>query len=374
MNRNVHDNSQHGIIKKILVVHPYFNDVGGAEEVLLKVLESLIEQKQDCFLLGELPSGNMFDNLLISGIKQIRYDFATDFKPKRFQTHHRLFRHLQLKGKIRRRIGKVNLEIGTQDPMYFIGVGKKRVMYLHFPENLTRMQKSNSRYRWFWYLFYLAVTFQLKRQMKGTDLLLCNSLYTKNAIREYYGREAELVYPPVDVEDFMPAQKESLVISVGRFVPAKNYELIIQVAGQMPNVKFVLVGRKHSNDPYYDKINSLKPDNVNLVANATRADVIALLGKAKIYLHSRIGESFGISVAEAMAAGCIPVVHNSGGPKEIAGSYGFFYNNIEECVKAINDALQSNVKPNDIAERTKMFSSYNFKKNFVATLEKRGFL
>jgi glycosyltransferase involved in cell wall biosynthesis len=87
-----------------------------------------------------------------------------------------------------------------------------------------------------------------------------------------------------------------------------------------------------------------------------------------------IGEHFGISVIEAMAAGCIPVVHNSGGPKETCEQIGFLYNNVEECVKAIDAALQATINTRDIAERTKMFSADNFKTNFITSLEKNGFL
>ena len=374
MGSAIHDSGQVAV-KKILVVHPYLNDIGGAEEVLLKILEVLIERKQDCYLLGELPSGSIFDNLPLSSIKQIHYASEVDAKPKRFQAHHRLlFHHSKLKGKLRREVGKMDLEISTQDPMYFIGAGEKRVAYVHFPENLTRMQKPDLKRRWLWKLFYWPITFQLKRHVKKTGLLMCNSRYTQSAIMDYWGRDAEVVYPPVDIGDFKPVPKKSLVVSVGRFVPTKNYEMIAQVARQMPDVNFVIVGRKRSADPYYDKIVALKPDNMTLNADATRADISDLLGEAKIYLHGMVGEHFGISVVEAMAAGCIPIVHNSGGPKEAMGNYGFLYNNSEECVKVLREALQSKINPNDIVERAKMFSVDNFKKNFIETLEKNVFL
>jgi glycosyltransferase involved in cell wall biosynthesis len=373
MDRGIHDNEP-SIGQKILVVHPYFNVVGGAEEVMLKILEVLIERSQDCSLLGELPPRSIFDTLSVSNIKQIPYCSETDFKSKRFQTHQHLLRHLKLKGGLRKKMGKMDLEISTQELMYSIDAGKKRVAYIHFPENLSRMQNPALRHRWVWKLFYLPITFQIKRQVKKTDLLMCNSLYTKKAIMDYWGRDAEVVYPPVDVESFKPVQKEPLVVSVGRFSPAKNYEMIIQVARQMPNVKFVIIGRKYLHDTYYDKIAALKPDNITLIADVTRDNVSVLLGRAKIYLHSMIGEHFGISVVEAMAAGCVPVVHDSGGPKEICGSLGFFYDDVETCVKVIGEALQSNVDPCVFVERAKMFSVDSFKKNFVLSLERNGFL
>jgi hypothetical protein len=120
------------MLKKILVIHPYLHDViGGGEEVLLKILEVLIERNCDISLLGELPSGSIFDNLSFTNIRQIHYTSEVDLKPKRFQVHRRLlFCPLQLKGKLRREVGKMDLEINTLDPMYFIGVGKKSVAYI----------------------------------------------------------------------------------------------------------------------------------------------------------------------------------------------------------------------------------------------------
>jgi glycosyltransferase involved in cell wall biosynthesis len=142
----------------------------------------------------------------------------------------------------------------------------------------------------------------------------------------------------------------------------------------MPDVKFVIAGRKELADPYYDKIVALKPDNVELIVNTASDNVSALLGKAKIYLNSCVNEAFGISVVEAMAAGCIPVVYNKGGPKETVGSFGFLYDDVAECVKAIGEAMHSKIEVSDVVERAKMFSSDIFKKNFIETLEKRGFL
>jgi glycosyltransferase involved in cell wall biosynthesis len=359
--------------QKILVIHPYFYIIGGAEQVLLKILEALVEQKQDCSLLGELPEDSTFNNLYTLNVKQISYS-DTNFRPTRFPTHQCLLRHLKLQNKLRKKVGKMDLEVSTQEPMYFIGAGKKRVAYIHFPANLTRMQNSNLKHRWFWKLFYSPITFQLRQQIKRVDLLICNSYYTQRAIMDCWGREAEVIYPPVDVESFKPLQKELLVVSVGRFVPTKNYELIVEVAKQMPDVQFIIAGRKSLNDSYYDKIVSLKPDNLTLDANATLDNVSVLLGRAKVYLHCMVGEHFGISVGEAMAAGCVPVVHDSGGPVEIVSGLGFLYDDVEECVKAVRKALQSTVDPQVFVEHARLFGVDVFKKNFVSLLEKNNLL
>ncbi len=38
--------------------------------------------------------------------------------------------------------------------------------------------------------------------------------------------------------------------------------------------------------------------------------------KSKVYFHPMVGEHFGISIVEAMAAGLVPVVSDVGGPTE----------------------------------------------------------
>ncbi len=42
-----------------------------------------------------------------------------------------------------------------------------------------------------------------------------------------------------------------------------------------------------------------------------------ILLSSQFYMHNLRNEPFGISTVEAIAAGCIPLVHNSGGQKEI---------------------------------------------------------
>jgi len=361
--------------KKILVVHPCYNTIGGADEVLLKILEVLVERGYDVSLLGKLRLGSIFDGLPLSDIKQIPYGSEAAPKSKRFQAYRTIINRSKLTRKARKVVGHFDLEINTQELRYFIGASNKCVAYVHFPELVDRMQKSGLKHRLFWRLYYWPIVFQLKRKVRSTGLLLCNSCYTRGAIMGYWGRVAEVVYPPVDVEDFKPVVKEFFVVSVGRFAPEKNFELVVEVARRMPDVKFVIAGRRNSNNPsYFDRIVALRPGNVDLVVDVSRGELSVLLGRAKVYLHGMVGEHFGISVGEAMAAGCVPVVHSSGGPKEIVGSYGFLYSSVEECVKAVESALRCEVDPVVFVERAKMFSSDSFKKNFIDVLEKKGFL
>jgi len=62
-----------------------------------------------------------------------------------------------------------------------------------------------------------------------------------------------------------------------------------------------------------------------------------------MYLHPMPYEHFGISIIEAMALGCVPVVHKSGGPwqdiLECSEEYGYTYESIDEAITKIRQLL-----------------------------------
>jgi alpha-1,2-mannosyltransferase len=358
---------------KILVVHPYLKELGGAEQVFLHAVKALAEKSKSVIVLGGLPNREDFGKIANANVVDIPYGRA-GFRLRKFQVYQKFFRHEFLRNKLRRKIGSVHLEVLTQDPMFLLGVGARKVAYVHYPENLWRVQGATRRFRRFWKVFYLPISLRVRQQVSKIDLLFCNSEYTKQAILAKWGRDAEVIYPPVEVESFQPGSKEDFVVTVGRFVRTKNYELVVEVAKRLPYLKFVIIGRKQSHDPYYAKIEKLKPNNLVLLPNLPTAEMRVVLGKAKLYLHTMIGEHFGISVVEAMAAGCIPIVHNSGGTKEAIGNLGYVYNTLPECVDCIYRALDSKTEPEKIAEHARMFSSENFKKSLINALKIKSFL
>ena len=79
-------------------------------------------------------------------------------------------------------------------------------------------------------------------------------------------------------------------------------------------------------------------DRVRILPNVNRKQLEVLLLSSKVYLHSRPIEHFGISIVEAMAFGCTPVVHDSGGPREFVAR-DFRYDSIEEAAKQVEKAI-----------------------------------
>jgi len=83
-------------------------------------------------------------------------------------------------------------------------------------------------------------------------------------------------------------------------------------------------------------------------------------------LHTMVGEHFGISIVEAMASGCIPVVHNSGGMKEFVPAPNR-YESLQDAADKIDSAInnwstEKTFEPKKIADQ---FSLANFSRRFM---------
>jgi len=91
-------------------------------------------------------------------------------------------------------------------------------------------------------------------------------------------------------------------------------------------------------------------------------------------LHLMVSEHFGIAVAEAMSAGCVPVIHKSGGAwTEIleAGKYGFGYDHIQDCANTINRLIDSDLSEMraKVQRKAQEFSEEAFKRKMMQVVE-----
>ena len=163
-------------------------------------------------------------------------------------------------------------------------------------------------------------------------------------------------------------------------------QFILEVAEKLKNkpIRFIIVGASSGrvSRKYYEKLERIrrakKLKNVELLRDLDFSKLLALYGKAKVYLHAMRYEHFGISIVEAMAAGLVPVVHRSSGPwedilKAQQGRYGFSYLTIEEAAQTIEDLIENEHARKEIVSRnmgyTYMFSSEYYKKKILSIIE-----
>jgi len=183
---------------------------------------------------------------------------------------------------------------------------------------------------------------------------------------------SKVLYPTVD-QSFLSEKitnKEKIILNVGRFfnhLHAKKQEVLIAAFieatkknHEFANYQLVLCGSCQKEDQkYLDTLRALikEQNNIRLFVNPDKQTLLSMYKKAVIYWHSagynenlsinpQNAEHFGISVLEAMSMGCIPIVHNSGGPTEIVQNTvsGFTYSTKEELInltkKVINNKEQ----------------------------------
>jgi glycosyltransferase involved in cell wall biosynthesis len=155
-------------------------------------------------------------------------------------------------------------------------------------------------------------------------LVFCNSNYTKAMTEWYWGRfgikDPVVAYPPVEARfwsDKSLSQRAKRVLYVGRFVPQKRHELMKKLAADFPQFEFVSAGLlRDSEQTWFEEFSKNLPANYSVKPNLPEDGLIALFQDSQIYCHLMEGEHFGIAPMEALASGCVTLVHNSGGSGE----------------------------------------------------------
>jgi glycosyltransferase involved in cell wall biosynthesis len=134
------------------------------------------------------------------------------------------------------------------------------------------------------------------------------STCVQDRVREHYGRDSNIVFPPVEIDRFPLAKKarEDFYLMVGGFVPYKREELAIE-AFRGTERRLTIVG----DGPARRRLASSAPSNVDFPGRLSGAELANLMGRCRALIHPQL-EDFGIAAVEAQACGT-PVVAFEGG-------------------------------------------------------------
>jgi glycosyltransferase involved in cell wall biosynthesis len=190
----------------------------------------------------------------------------------------------------------------------------------------------------------------------------------RERIRRFYGREAEVVYPPVSSGDLRSDGDRSYgeFLWVGRLVPYKRPELVVEAFRGLPH-RLTMVGI----GPLADSVRARRPDNVEVRGWITREELAGLYARASGFLH--VGEEdFGMTMVEALAAGTPVIALDAGGARDIVrdGADGFLIR--APAPTAIADAVERvserSWDPDALAARAREFSRERFTSHMRALL------
>ncbi len=222
-------------------------------------------------------------------------------------------------------------------------------------------------------------------KQKSWNMAIYNSLFTKQLIEKNWAIRGQVIYPPVDVTSFKVLAKKKQILSVGRFhgtLKDKNHLLLINTFKDLAKDKklvgwslHLVGGTSGGAKEYVKEVKQLaKGANIFIHTDLPKNELIKFYGESSIYWHAKgfnesdpkAQEHFGITTVEAMAAGCVPVVINAGGLKEIVteDENGYLWDSVEQLKKKTlelisNDRLRNKFSENAV-NSAKRFSKEQF--------------
>lgn len=154
----------------------------------------------------------------------------------------------------------------------------------------------------------------------------------------------DFIYHGIDPDEYpFSIQKEPLVITVGNVdeenLQRKGLERFVLAAKYVPEARFVVVGKWVG--PSIHKLKKIAPSNVSFTGHVSFEELLHFFERAKVYVQASVHEAFGMSLAEAMLCGCVPVVTRSAALPEVVGSSGFYADatSPENLANIIREAL-----------------------------------
>ena len=343
-------------MKKALVFDPYLDTLGGGERYTLTVAKVLMNSGYQVSLAW--PSQKILESAAFRfglDLKNITADLGA-------------FELFRSRGKL---LKKIEITKGY-DLVFFLSDGS--IPFLFSKNNILHFQVPfkkiiNPRNLNF-------IKFRLIKKF------VYNSKFTQGVLEKSLPKKGVVIYPPIDTDGFRPAKKkENIILAVGRFDSpshAKRQDILIEgfkelVKETKDDYKLILAGGLRGGDR---ELLGLKARAKNLPVefkvSPSFKELASLYSKAKIFWHAAgfdidelkdpdKVEHFGMTTVEAMAAGCVPIVCNKGGQKEIiTPDTGLLWNTIPELVdhtlRVVESPDMAKAMANKAIERAKEFN------------------
>ncbi len=363
---------------KIALVHDYIKEFGGAERVL-RVLSDMY------------PDAPIYTAFKVEGSScdKAFADRKIIESPLAF-----LIKHYNLYSPLRFLVpliwGLLDLSeydmVITSCSSYFargfkVSPKTKVIAYCHTPPRFLYGYETSINLQKYWIVrVYAVVVNHFLRifdamSAKRVDKWVVNSENIKKRVWKFYRREAEVVYPPVEVEKFIAKSKSkkkgNYYLIVSRLVGAKGLVEAAEAADQM-GIKLKIVGEAVGFSQVENQLKKIPA--VELVGRASDKALSDLYNKAKGFLALAKDEDFGMTAVESMASGTAVIAYNGGGFKEsvVDGKTGLLIDGTdkETIEAALSKFERINWQKSELYSQARKFSRELFEKKIRKIVDK----
>jgi glycosyltransferase involved in cell wall biosynthesis len=363
-------------ITKVAFVHDYLSQYGGAE----KTLEALLELYPTADIYtGLYNPKNLPETITSKNIIAPRNKLFLKLSKLLTFLMPVIFESFDL------RSYDLIISDGTAWPKGVItSPNQLHIAYIHTPPRFLYKYSVETTKRNKWYLkpFVSVVDHFLRIWDFGAaqrpNYLIANSIEVQKRIKKFYKRDAQVIYPPVEVAfSYSSAKRDNMktpyYTALGRLVAYKNFDFLIQ-AFNLLELPLTIIGA----GPEEKKLKKIAGHTITFTGRLTDKEKHEVLAGSLGFMFPVENEDFGISAIEAMSHGIPVLAHGSGGPLEFIeeGVNGMFFSklNLEEFIhtlKDFDDKCKSGFfNSSEIKKRVQKFDKERFKqeiKDFIET-------
>ncbi len=207
-----------------------------------------------------------------------------------------------------------------------------------------------------------------RKSAQGVDHFIANSKFIAAKIKEYYGRDADVIYPFCEPENFLRQRDpKNFYLIVTALVPYKRTDLAIEAFNRMQKSLYIV-----GDGPDLQRLKKMAGRTVEFLKPMKRDGLADMYSRCKALVFPGI-EDFGIVPCEAMAAGSPVIAFGKGGALEtVTDKTGVFFNELtaDALVAAVESfekrQLSGNaVQESDCRARGSEFNRKRFQKEFT---------
>ncbi|KKU90773.1 MAG: Glycosyl transferase group 1 [Microgenomates group bacterium GW2011_GWA1_48_10] len=204
------------------------------------------------------------------------------------------------------------------------------------------------------------------------DKYVAISKTVQDRIKDYYGLESEVIYPPVSPIHFQAIASKwirgNYFLIVSRLVSNKRIDIAVKAFNQLGlPLKIIGTGVEEQ------RLKNLGGSNVEFLGHLTHDEMAKHYQKCQALVVPGV-EDFGLVSVEAQSHGKPVIAYRGGGSEEtvIEGKTGYFFDEptTDSLVRTIKKADLSRIRAEDCRRQAKQFGFDRFKKEILTSVEK----